>query len=350
MQVSDDDAALDGIRGSISYDGGLDNDQVLAEDLVLQLGGSGNSVTYAAGTKVGFDFSGKLNCIVDGKIVAVYEVAFPRKVGAGTFGDIMGDSYTVMIIPIAGTDRDGNPLDPVPFDPTKTYYFGGTKAYGTSDHRIDYFQVDCFGTGTMIDTPTGPRPVEALRPGDQVLTRDHGAQVLRWCGHVHVDAARLDLQPNLRPIRIAAGALGPGRPARDLILSPQHRVLVRSVIAGRMFGTDEILVAVKHLLGLPGIAAFCPADGVGYHHLMFDAHQVIRSDGAWSESLYPGPQAMQALSPPARREVLSLFPELAARGYRPQPARPLINGREGRKLAERHGKNRKRLFEPATAN
>ena len=111
----------------------------------------------------------------------------------------------------------------------------------------------CFRNGTLILTERGNVPVEDLRIGDMVITRDHGAQPLRWIGSRHVDAALLQAFARMRPIRIRAGALGTGLPERDLYVSQQHRVLVASAIAQRMFGAAEILVAAKHLTEIAGI-------------------------------------------------------------------------------------------------
>nr|AIA91314.1 CAZy families GT4 protein [uncultured Gluconobacter sp.] len=95
--------------------------------------------------------------------------------------------------------------------------------------------------------------IEDLRVGDLVLTKDDGPQPLRWISSRHVSAEMLAAHPNMRPIRIRAGALGEGLPLRDLIVSPQHRMLVRSKVAERMFGEEEVLVAAKHLLELDGV-------------------------------------------------------------------------------------------------
>src|SRR3990167_8332598 len=46
-----------------------------------------------------------------------------------------------------------------------------------------------FARGTMITLATGvQRPIEALASGDAVLTRDHGAQPIRWIGHTPLRA------------------------------------------------------------------------------------------------------------------------------------------------------------------
>ncbi|MDT9694193.1 Hint domain-containing protein, partial [Streptomyces sp. P9(2023)] len=86
-----------------------------------------------------------------------------------------------------------------------------------------------------------------------------------------------------------AGALGAGVPARDLVVSPQHRVLVGSRIAQRLFGCGEALVAARHLLGLAGVSVDHPAGGLTYLHLGFEHHEIVRSEGMWTESFFPGP-------------------------------------------------------------
>ena len=209
----------------------------------------------------------------------------------------------------------------------------------------------CFTAGTLIATPDGPRPVEDLAPGDLVMTLDHGPQPLRWHAATHVAASRLAKQPNLCPVQIRAGALGPGVPARDLSVSQQHRMLVRSRIAQRMFGAEEILVAAKHLIGLPGVTLGTPEGPVSYHHLVFDGHEVIDAEGAAAESLYLGAQALRSLSPAARAELAALFPDLLRRlaeGESLPAARPLVAGKRGRRMQLRHRKNHQPL-QPAQA-
>lgn len=199
--------------------------------------------------------------------------------------------------------------------------------------------VPCFVAGTLIATPDGERLVETLRAGDLVLTRDHGAVPLRLLLSSPVSTTRLESQPDLRPIRIARGALGANMPHQDLLVSPQHRVLVRSKIAQRMFGTSEVLVAAKQLAELDGIAVADDVADCTYYHMVFDHHEVVLSNGAATDSLYPGRQALRSLGRAARDEIYALFPQLRAADADsldfPQ-ARVLIGGRRGRRLASRH--------------
>lgn len=195
----------------------------------------------------------------------------------------------------------------------------------------------CFAAGTRIATPDGDVAVEDLAVGDEVLTADEGGRPVRWIGRADVD---LSAAPQMRPVRIRAGALGGGLPDADLTVSPQHRILVKSRIAQRMFGTDEVLIAARQLLALDGIDLVEEIDRVSYVHFLFDRHQIVFSNGAPTESLFTGPEALKAVAPAARAEIMALFPDLAA--LEAQPARLLVPGRRGRRLAERHVSARRR--------
>lgn len=197
----------------------------------------------------------------------------------------------------------------------------------------------CFTAGTLIDTPHGVVAVETLTVGDLVLTADHGAQPIRWIGRRHFDAAKLAANPALVPVRIKAGALGPNQPTADLLVSPQHRILLRSRIARRMFGAEEILVAAKQLLLIEGVDLAHDLAAVEYVHMLFDRHEVVQANGAATESLYLGPQALESLPAKAVAEITAIFPELAERLHTPQGARLLASGRQARKLAYRHAQN-----------
>lgn len=205
--------------------------------------------------------------------------------------------------------------------------------------------VPCFTTGTMIETAFGPRRVETLKPGDLVLTLDHGAQTVRWIGTRSLSTADLAKNPKLRPIRIAAGALGNGLPKRDLCVSPQHRMLVRSPIVRRMFNTDEVLLPAAKLVGLPGIEIDQDAAETTYVHVLFDSHEIVFAEDAPTESLFTGQQALNAVGGAARKEIFTLFPELASKDYAPTSARVLPQkGKQIRTLVRRHADNEKPLL------
>ena len=201
----------------------------------------------------------------------------------------------------------------------------------------------CFVAGTLILTPQGYCPVEELRVDDLVSTKDNGNKPLQWIGSRRLGRATLRENSKLQPIHIQAGALGEGIPSSDLFVSPQHRVLVRSNIAQKMFGTNEVLVAAKQLLQLDGINIAKDMDQVEYFHILFDQHEVVFSNGAETESLYTGSEAMKGVGPAAREEIFNLFPELQSKDYVHKGARVLASGRQGRKLAKRHAQHNRNL-------
>ena len=202
----------------------------------------------------------------------------------------------------------------------------------------------CFTRGTLIDTDQGPLPIEALTTGMAIKTADGHAAKLRWVGSRYFGLGQLRANPKLRPVRITAGALGGGLPQRDLLVSRQHRLLVRSKIAQRMFGEPEVLVPAIKLTELPGIFVDEALTGVQYFHLLFDSHQIVWSEGAPSESLFTGPEALRSVSAEARDEILSIFPEVATIVHAPRPARPIPAGKQQRQLVARHLKNEKPLL------
>ena len=205
--------------------------------------------------------------------------------------------------------------------------------------------VICFASGTSIKTENGEIPVEQLSVGDQVTTLDGGNKAISWINSRSLNKAELLANPHLRPIIIRAGALGQSLPQSDLMVSPQHRVLVDSVIAQRMFGSKQVLVAAKHLLCLEGVEIAEDVAEVVYWHFLLDSHQVVFANGAPAESMFPGAMALNSLDETAKNEVLELFPDQsAAANSIIDPARTLIPGRLARKLANRHLRNKRPLY------
>jgi hypothetical protein len=159
----------------------------------------------------------------------------------------------------------------------------------------------CFCRGTVIETKTGARPVEDLREGDLILTRDNGYQPLRW-----VTSSTIGGRGPQAPIKIAAGALGNDT---ALMVSPLHKMLISGWRAELYMGQDEALVMAKSLVNGDTIRP-APCQTVEYFHIMFDSHEVVLSNNCWSESFYPGPQALRTLDQAAREDLFSKFPEL----------------------------------------
>ena len=262
------------------------------------------------------------------------------RVVTSTTGVVNGsDGFDTLELPVADpgdpapvvTVTSESPFPGVPGATTKTGYVDFPD--GSRMYFENFEEIICFTPGTLIDTLRGRVAVETLVAGDKVLTRDHGYQPLAWTGRRDLSADEIARCPSAAPIRIAAGALGKGLPERDLLVSPRHRMLIAGARAELMFGEREVLVAAADLLGLPGVTQDL-AGPVSYIHVMCDAHQIIRAEGAWSESFQPAEAVLNALDAATRAELLGLFPELAtAQGLAGfDAARPVLSASEARAL------------------
>ena len=193
-----------------------------------------------------------------------------------------------------------------------TYSSGGDEAAGLSGYAtlqdgtfIDFSDIEniiiCFKAGTRITTPKGPRRIEELRPGDLVITRDNGVQPIRWCGRRQVSGTG-----DFAPIRFAPGTVGNARP---LLVSPQHRMLLRSSNVNLLFNTAEAFVAARHMVNGKSIRVV-EKPSIDYVHILFDQHEIIFAEGAESESFHPGRHGLNGIMEHAREELFAIFPEL----------------------------------------
>lgn len=169
----------------------------------------------------------------------------------------------------------------------------------------------CFTPGTRIETPLGLRLIEDLRPGDRVQTRDNGVQEILWSGSRRMTGARLFAMPHMRPIRISAGALGLERPDQEMLVSPDHQMLLQGERPLELFNEREVLVAARHLVNGETIRVDLQVREVTYVHLLFEAHQIITANGVASESFHPASANLEQLDAEDRQGLLDLLPDLA---------------------------------------
>lgn len=170
--------------------------------------------------------------------------------------------------------------------------------------------VICFTPGTMIETPSGPRAVETLRQGDRVQTRDSGAQEIQWIGSRRISGARLYVMPELRPVRIRAGALGIDRPEQELLVSPGHRMLIQGRQVQALFNAPEVLVTAADLVNGRNVLRDTSVREVTYIHLLLSSHQVLWANGVPTESFHPASARLEMLQEGDRQRLLHLLPQL----------------------------------------
>lgn len=167
------------------------------------------------------------------------------------------------------------------------------------DARRKLAQMACvsFTRGTRITLATGAqKPIEELQPGDRILTRDAGVQELRWIGQSTARAVG-----RMAPVLIRAGALNN---ANDLLVSPDHRLMVYQREDTLGTGCPELLVRARDLVNGDTVQVM---DGgfVDYFQLLFDSHHIVYAEGIAAESLF-----LDALTQPALPdEILSRISE-----------------------------------------
>lgn len=301
--------------------------QVLGADLVV------DATQYSAGIRVENEY--ELNVTgPDGTVYRLVAISVPSDPGNPYSSHfVLGFTFDHGLWPPAGTQL--------------TSVAGSAQDYQVLDQPSN---PPCFVAGTLISTPNGPRPVESLLIGDLVTTLDRGDQPLRWIGRTHMSPEALAEDPAQHPVQIAAGALGTGVPQTDLRVSPQHRMLLRSRVAQRMFDSDEVLAPARALLGLPGVTVAPAPEGVDYWHFALPGHHVVLADGAPAESLYVGPMILEGIPEQMRAEMLRSFPQLSDYAVTPPtPARPMLRRREAEALVERLVRNKRLALEPEAA-
>ncbi|MDA7426977.1 Hint domain-containing protein [Primorskyibacter aestuariivivens] len=166
--------------------------------------------------------------------------------------------------------------------------------------------VPCFAPGTRIATPDGPRPVEDLRGGDPVCTLDGQVQPIRWIRRSEVDLDAGGPRSGI-PVLIRAGSLGDGLPERDLVLSPNHRVLLGGL--GQFDGllSGPALAPAKALTVLPGIRLMRGRKRPIWYHFACERHVLVRAEGMAVESLPLTPMVVEGLSELERRRLTRAF-------------------------------------------
>lgn len=173
-----------------------------------------------------------------------------------------------------------------PLEPRSDYRLVGIEA---ETAPLRFAQVVCvsFTRGTRLSLATGEqRAVEELEVGDRLLTRDAGAQPIRWIGQHTVRA-----MGQFAPVHIAKGTL---HNENDLLVSPDHRLFVYQREDRLGAGRAEVLLKARHLVN--GESVTRQEGGfVDYFQILFDAHQIVFAEGIAAETLLIDPRTRNAL-------------------------------------------------------
>jgi hypothetical protein len=170
---------------------------------------------------------------------------------------------------------------------------------GSTNNTIANNQIACFGATTLLTTERGEIAVENLRVGERVWTKpDERWEPIVWIGHRRIDCRRHPEPAKVHPIRVRADAFGPGLPARDLLLSPDHAVFLNGV-----------LIPVKYLVNNHSIRQIAMRQ-ITYYHVELAKHSAILAEGLPTESYLDNGERANFTD----NGVIQLFPDFS--GYR----------------------------------
>ena len=159
----------------------------------------------------------------------------------------------------------------------------------------------CYLEGTLILTPDGPRPIEALKAGDMVVDHRGTPHDILWHGFRNAVEREKDI-----PVRVPAGFFGPSVPFADTYVSQQHRIAMYLP----EYGPRPVFARAKLLLD-EGLELARGLGEITYHHLLFEKHIVLIANGMPAESLRAAKGARQAYGAKVWQEILEVLPSAA---------------------------------------
>jgi hypothetical protein len=161
-----------------------------------------------------------------------------------------------------------------------------------------------------VRTPDGEVAVETLKRGDLVVATDGRVVPITWLGRQTISMRFAD-PLRVLPIRIKAGALGENVPSRDLLLSPDHAVLMDGALmqAGALVNGTSIAQETK----VPAVFT--------YYHVEVDDHALILAENAPAETFVDNVDRLnfdnwaehQALYPEGKQITELPYPRAKAR-------------------------------------
>ena len=246
------------------------------------LGGSGVLTIAAGGT---LDVAGT---VASGPTIALAGTAAELLLTPGSFSATIGmqpggtivldgitdaTNATVLAGNTLEVSRSGGPAIDLRLDPTQDFSSDLFHVSTSGSTALLTESPPCYLAGTLIRTEAGEVPVEQLRVGDRVITRDGSAKPIRWIGHRSYAGAVPAGLRDVVPVSIEAGALADGVPARELTVSSRHALYL-----------DDVLVPAERLVNGRSIRRRPDIDPIRYFHIELERHDVIFAEGAPAES------------------------------------------------------------------
>lgn len=171
--------------------------------------------------------------------------------------------------------------------------------------------------GATVRTPCGERRIEALRPGDMVVTRCEGLKPVRMVLSREVSREEFLKAPERAPIRITPRAVGPMMPQRPLMLAADHKVLVPGYRVEDQPDDTPVFACASDLVHAHDHVRMDKSlASVTYYHLVFDAHVVFLVNGLPVESFSAAAKSLSRIHPEVLRRLEAAIPELRSADMR----------------------------------
>ncbi len=264
-----------------------------------------------------------------------------------------GTPTVISAYDIAGSDNtapvnDPNSIVPAGTDPTP---MGNAETYPGNNvaRQWDYLgnttkgkpnpgaSTICLTAETEVATADGICFAGDLERGMMVAVQDGDYRPITEVFKRYVTRDECIENDSLQPVLIRAGSLAPGIPSKDLRVSRQHRMLVRSDIAEQMFSEPEVLVPAINFVGCPGISIEIPDTDIVYCHILMDRHEIIFAHDTPTETLLFTDTSISFLPPSDVQKIKQQTPFRHMIGGM-EPARRLPNTERSKKLIQRINK------------
>lgn len=129
-----------------------------------------------------------------------------------------------------------------------------------------------FVTGTCLATDMGEVPIDWLRPGDRLLTRD--------CGYLPVCAIMRTTIESDAVVMIGRATHHSHELPHPILLSQRHGVLTFAAQRNHLMDQHERLIPAA---SVPGAVASPRSGRLLCYTLSLDTHQIILANGLWVE-------------------------------------------------------------------
>lgn len=135
-------------------------------------------------------------------------------------------------------------------------------------------------SGALVSTVDGPRPIDTLRPGDELLDDEGTSRSLRW----------IEARPRLclgrtAPICLRAPYFGL---MRDLVVTPQTRLLQTGPMVDYLCGTEAVLATAADMATGRAVMRDRSKPMRIFYHMMLDDPACIRVENSPIETAHLG--------------------------------------------------------------